>query len=794
MRPWLAPAILNLLVVCLLFVIGQVAITVAIASNSASRTPPTTSATVVPASTRVADAAQDATGKVWAILVADQGDGAQVDASRLYSWTGAGWSAESVPSGVHGAPLRLVSSSTGAVICAWGSESSGYTLTGQRGAFARIVGSCKPMQLSLMVADADNVWLVSALGEIDRIDARVGQSGPAKVAYRVKPNDYFPGFQSQPDGSPVSYGRWDGFVDLHGRVWFYTSALRSADNEARLRGVIEWTGANMVAHPTLTGFPDKPIDSISVMNEMHLFVGCHNGGLYTLDTGTMSVGAEDKSIRDTQCVVHLGTDMYLVTGLGSAFPTQGMPPGKAGYVYRWDGNSWQDIIAGIDAPNFYRLKTSRSAVVTDAGMWMGTNGNYAWLIPPGGVDPKHLDFRYDFALPTVDRIFHVAPSLGGVLAIAIYDNDNRVSSTVAHLEKFASSQPAKSLPVFSALKGIVQGADKHVWAVLAASPPGQDANIVPSATLFEWDTQAWNAHPASDGVDFAQLSNIMIDSSGRIWLQCWRSADPAKSSVFLFSPSTHSWQDYVDYDSALIAVGKEVAGNRQQPPLTVTDDSDKAPVFAPDGRVVYLDANNTPIHYYDGTKWQTWSRPQITGYPKDNFVFDGPPYFDKDGILCANVNAAPGNRPRLGKPVTSVTDEGQRTTFRYNPADGSWTEGAYQAGPDDMWLRFATFNKLLNDHPVGLGTHDDGSLARDPSGDIWTTSKGILFRLDGGAMKAVVPSDDVSPFIDGRRVYRVVLDGVKTAFVDTWVGSHEEWVMVPVPETGGQTSLSTESH
>ena len=689
----------------------------------------------------VRDAAQDGGGQLWGIPA----DGPAPRLCRL-SPTGH-WQSVPAPNGTTGQPLALERTVNGAVVCLWESGDE-HLLTAHRGAVSRLVARWTGFLRSprLFSDHAGNVWVTGLGGDIYRIPAKYGAAGAPEHAYSVADTDYFPGYQKSNEGP--DQGREAGLFyhdpllaaeDSRGGMWFWTDRLAGGGNFAALRGVLRWEDGRMVHYPALPGLPDKPLDWLAPRAPGHLWVSVHNGGVFDLDTETLRALPVLEPLphlfQSVQKTYSLGSDWYVVTGDPGAHPRA-----LSSALWRQRAGVWQKLIDGLDAQIALRDFVTRPLLPTRAGLWVGSYGAGAWLLPPGGGPPVHLDWHYGYSLSDTTRLFALPAAMGGVVAVMAGQG---IWQTVpqTHLESLARRLPSSDILTLTTTRPLVQDALGHIWDLEA--PPSAPA------VLREWDGTNWKPHPLPPEADGASPSALASDSAGRFWMVPWLGSHQ-QPPTFVFDPVGERWQFFHGFDSALRAQAGDA-------PLIRLNG--EPPAFSADGRIAYR-TQNWHLHFFDGRHWHDWTAPDLGRPGRLDFAFE-PPFFNAAGLLCVNVGIA-----------LPDTDKNKADTLAWAEASG-WHPVPYQPGPFDTDVQ----NKAAQISPPPLPVTPD-SIVKDNQGAFWLIAGKTLYRATASGCRAVYPASRPTPFRDGRRLTGAMTDPKGNTFLGTSLGSSDEYVIV----------------
>jgi hypothetical protein len=213
---------------------------------------------------------------------------------------------------------------------------------------------------------------------------------------------------------------------------------------------------------------------------------------------------------------------------------------------------------------------------------------------------------------------------------------------------------------------------------------------------------------------------------------------------------TNQWQTFPKMTDAYLAL-------RNDPPHFLANDWFlHDPQYSPDGKRIACRSGVIQIDYYDGTKWQSLERNQITG--EKNVSALGPPWFDPSGKLCITMR--------------------NRMTWQMDDA-GKWSQIAFQSHfPDDIWSEGPSGEP----HPAppdGCVTSQPQSIVVDNLGFFWLTWNGGLYRCMPGLCVNVFGPDEINPFHAMHLLRHVFVDPNGNAFLETASATMELFMIRP---------------
>jgi hypothetical protein len=641
--------------------------------------------------TPVGDAAQDGGGKTWAI--AGQGQSA-----RLSIWGRNQWEAAPIPPEVVGAtPEVLGHGPDGSVLCVWRSDTAGSNiLTRHKGSQSSVLAHFKVPgllpQIQLLSDDKGNIWITRE-GEIYRIFPEAEQQISYSIA-REQRHSYGRDFQMH---SPIL-----ATPDGEGKLWFWSAALAGGINIASLRGILIEDDGQFIHHPTLVGLPDEKYTVIEKTDAHRMWVGVLKDGLYEVDVRTL-VGKRvpepvPDAFRYVQRVFRAGDDWYVVAGeLWKPVP-ESDGNGRSGTLWRMRDGRWTKIISGIDGRVDYAQNPFRPWFLADEGLYLGSFGSGPWVVASDGSAPELLDWRYGVQLADVQRLFRLNDRMVMIVAFGRGTLAANIEDLLIRPASVAKVQTLKPL------RPLVQDAKGRIWGVLY---PGVH-------TLSEWNGEKWLGHPLPVEIDPTRIAYLGMDSQARIWLM--PDSDRSQPAA-IFDPDRNHWELYSSYNGALQAQLGTVG-------FRLGNEEYMVPSFSPDGRICFRDLWEK-VNYFDGKTWRKWGGEQIRG--DENFVMDGPPFFDRAGLLAVNIESK---------------------TWHFSE-DAGWVSTTYQKGIGDRPPMHAPAPVPA---PVGCPFSTADSMVRQNNTSYWLTWHDQLYKAIPGLCLPEFEAAEYHPFMDGRRL------------------------------------------
>jgi streptogramin lyase len=658
-------------------------------------------------STKISQAVQDSTGQVWGIaLYAGLG---------LYRWEGDGWRPVVVAVGLASSlPLALARGPDGAAYCVWSAGTDTLAVTWHKGASSKLVA-----RFTGHLADRPRIFLDpngnTWITEPGRHIFRVSTQGEAESAYTIADNQFHE--DGRPQNEQSGFNPISAIADARGRIWFWSDCLAGGTNIASLQGVLISSGGKFEHHPHISGMPDKKISIVAPDDAEHMWVAMADDQLYRVDISTLTAtpvpGPSPQVFRYVQRIFTAGRKTFLVSG-----PTwQPVPElsggGRSGVLWLLSDGRWEKLVNGLDMRPEYFQQSFRPFSSTMRGLWIGAFGVGPWFIPAEQGNPKLVDWHYDYPLDGSEAVFQLAD--GRLLIVSA----NQGSIAVKEADLLEAFQSPPEVSTINPPRPFIQDVRGHILGILATA-----GNV-----LSDWDGKTWTDHPLPAGFDPAHFGTFTEDSLNRVWLF----PDPWGKSVAIFGPGHQTFEYFADYHQALQAQLPNREGFHLEANLFMV------PSFTHDGRICYRD-EWCRVHYFDGRKWLCWGRKEIDG--SDSVVFDGPPFFDKAGNVGVNI---------------------EEKTWEFAEAKG-WHTTNFEHGLGTDRERQAQSSPAA---PAGCDISSPESIARDRLGTYWLTYRGQLYRAIPGLCLPQFSPQEHQPFIDSRKVAKVLIDPRGNAFLET---------------------------
>ena len=681
-------------------------------------------------STKVSEAVQDSAGQVWGI--------AYYVNWGLFRWEVDSWKSVGVL-GVPSAagPFALVRGPDGAVYCVWNAGADTHAVTWHKGTssklLARFTGHLADRP-RIFVDPSGNAWIT----EQGRHIFRVSPQGKAECVYTIA-NDQFVD-DGRPTDNQSGFNAVFAAVDGRGRVWFWSDSLVGGTNWASLKGVLIFDGKNFEHYAHLAGVPDRKFSIVEPDDAEHMWLTVVGDQLYRVDintlTATAAPGPDPESFHFVQRVFHAGQETYIVSGPAWTPVAERSGNGRSCALWRLRDGEWKRAVNGLDARPGLAQDPLRPFLATDQGLWLGAYGSGPWFVPNGEGERALIDWHYDYPLDGSEGLFQLAD--GRLLMISA----NEGSIAVKPAELLAAYQSPSGVQTLNPMRPFIQDARGHILGILST---GDNA-------LSDWDGKTWTNHPLPGGFDPGHFWRFAEDSLERIWLL----PDAFGKSVTIFDPRHETLEIHPGYSQAL------QAQLLHREDFRLDGDLSTQPSFTKKGQICYRDEWDR-IRYFDGQKWLRWTSKEIDG--SNEFVFDGPAFFDRAGNVAVNI---------------------RRKTWEFTEA-GGWRPTSFEPG-----LGTDREKQALRSPPAppGCGIGNPESVVRDRLGMYWLTYRGQLYRAIPGLCLPLFSPREHQPFIDSRKVTKVFIDLQGSAFLESYFYFNPpigEYVIVkarqPLPKT-----------
>lgn len=661
--------------------------------------------------TDIFEAAQDSTGRVWAI--------SSGFSPKLYRWESGAWisvatneangmSPRGLWPGPNGGALALYSRSglgSSQEILVWlhGDQTKilahlpATTQAGMLDSFAVQAAVAAPLGTVLIAGNGSDFYRGGVLvHQAQQVLYRLDANGQLQQIYSIAPSQYVPHFHSVEQESitpmPLSTAR-----SSDGKIWIWSHfSFGNTAGEKVFNGFLI-TDGKTVEPRLIPRLPTEHLEALAPWDKNHFAAAEYDEGFYTINTSTLKVRPvpepQPGAFRFVQQIFSAGDDHYVLcsrTGGPALFDEF-----FDGTLWRFHNGQWEEVMDNIE-------RASRTGLVTPDGFWLATMDRGLWFFPSNG-QPRKIDWRNGLSLASANRIFRLAD--GEVLATNAGTFTHTRSVAFAPQELLSAAKTSSGFTVIYALRKLQPDRNGNVWG------------LVSTGVLGEWNGNQWVSHPLPSVIQVSGITRIDIDTTGRVWLFPNCRLGP----MGIFNPDADNWTTYGNYRFAL---------SRQSQPVTFLhpDDDPMRPIYGPDSRIVFV-GPCSGLNYFDGSQWQLWRNNQLPGAGQRDLGI--PPFFDDAGNLAIDLH---------------------RNTWEWNPPTG-WTETQYepqQRHPEP------SFQIALNRGPV-----------QDSEGRSWWVAEDSLYVSRGQNKRLILSGSAPQPFIDGRQLVRVLLDARGNAFLET---------------------------
>ena len=718
------------------------------------------------AETTLRSVIQDAYGDLWGV---PQLDGVS-EKWPIARWDGSHWRLQKIPQGTTGRCMSLLAESDGSILTQW----EGREVVEYRGGIPRLLTRLPYVSdwnwFRAAYVGGPELWALNSAADVFRIDRKAAPENALQQVYKSNPDDFFPGALLSPekDRRP-EYAGLSLLKDTLGRTWFWANAGGQERDYATLRGFLLWDGAKMRRLPEIKGIPtlrrndpmppngfNPRFDCVAQRDADHLWIAVQNVGLFIMDIHTFAAALvpepEKGAFRFIQKIQALGGDWGVIAGtkqLQSAMENRNELSGNAWLLHN---GAWKKVVTGLS--RWYGSQNA-SMAATPEGIWIAAPNNGLWLVPADGKPPREIDWRSGYDNRGIFELYTLPPRSGGLVAWSM--------GLRLNMERFASIAPDNTLVTLQTQHELIQDDNGAIWNITAKPGAAKTAG-----TLDKWDGVKWESVPLPPEANTPNLFKTGIDALNRLWFETWLPV-PGQPDyrVFVYNSISKTWLKYPTWDKALEAnaAALETAKKRtvssfsdyywrfsrmagSRPQWNVTDFSGEKICYTADGF----------INYFDGAKWHRYTRSKINSGDED-FSFDEPAFFDKQGTLCINLNGR-------------EQDPAKRKTWRLFEGD-AWVSGPHQQGPYETIYD----NAPEVNPPAELVNLNYSSCARDRTGAFWLTANGMLYRaVPGQSSKPQFSPDAVTPFRVGHRIGQALIDQRGNAFVSSSAG----YLFIPV--------------
>jgi hypothetical protein len=644
--------------------------------------------------------------------------------NHLYRFDGKTWSDQVAPfpTGENAKPQEIAKLADGSVACLWRLPDNKVSITRHTEAGAVIWGTCDGSiitdETATMLPDSQNrLWITGRFPAICRADEKNG----IKIIHQIQPEEVahirFIGDRSPaPFQGKINCKMIHCMEDGEGRIWAWSDwADGRSDSQfrERLRGILLFVGdkTELVQPEFLSSEPNIPSFPPGVSTEpkhlpksfLHPEEPINCKGVYRIvkaDSNHMWVS-----------VAGLNTDELYKVNIDSLLAEKLSPPApnelvvwnndllgvdRSNILWKYHNEKWEKIYEGLDSwpPNQYGW---REWLGLTNGLLVPSSGNGALFVLKEGK-PIRLSWKNGF---DGEFTYSFAYFSNGVL-FALCKNQTFFCAPFAlppqdKIEPRIHQYPAGNWLI---------GADGSPWTILDDS----------KESISNWKDGKWVHHP----MPYSLHEGFSPDPEGRIWLPPILGNRPTPNSTQVYDPHTEQWQSFSSLEEAFIQL-------KVPPSFLLVNQSVLSPQYSVDhNRIAFRASESQPcIKYYDGFKWTTLNRLNITGNMSDGSM--GAPWFNKEDKLCIN----------MPDKTTWQMDENQK-----------WSKILYQDHPshENEWKQSIGFSLWQPPTPEGCITDRPDSIVMDNHGVCWLTWQGALYKSIEGHCVKVFGQDEVTPF------------------------------------------------
>lgn len=697
----------------------------------------------------IQSAAEDSTGVIW-------GMSPESSNGQLYRWSDDHWVSVPGPGGSW-RPFRLWTGHNGGVIAVWVSLrmrpnlrqanvaiadsapfARSFLIAWRRGNKVRRIAQTDISLQTILPAPSGQILIT---GDGPRID-RVGADGKLQPVYTLHIEQFFlnGNFSFRPRPF-YSFLQLNATQDGQGRTWIWSDAPDGNRFASMLQGFLVYDGKRFTYHRTIQGLPNGKLSYLGPWDSKRLVAAVMGDGLYLINTSALTArridDPESHAFRAVQKYYRAGGNRYVLASPGGGRVAANGLPEFTNNLWRLRNGRWKVILTGFDHMADARTGLRPSARAR-GGLWVGTIMRGLWFIPENRGKPRVIDWRQGFPFDTPRFLFAIPGNR--LLAIEGFPQASTLVLRPARL--LSAPAPPTGIRLLRTRFLLEPDSQHHFWGFVEGQAPGLD----------EWSGERWASHPLPPNLDVPWTGSLDADSHGRIWIFPGCRSGP---SAF-FNPRLGKWREFENFEWALEQqAGKSLTfQNPSQDPAL--------PAFGPDGRIAFMGPCGA-VHYFDGSGWRMFRRGEIVNVIGMN---DGPPYFDKNGdlkMVIAGHTWEYAAGPRTFGPVPG----------------GGWRRVAFDPGPvrHEVWFR----PRPPGLTPPGCPFRNNSSLSRDRLGRYWWTWEGNLYEGVAGSCRLVLAAGEAQPFIDGRKLRRVLVSARGDVFLETRVmqSGQAEYVFLP---------------
>jgi hypothetical protein len=489
-----------------------------------------------------------------------------------------------------------------------------------------------------------------------------------------------------------------------------------------LEGLLVTDGNAVQYHRRIAGLPEVHLVSLDIWDSGHFVAATSGGGLYTIDTATFEAHSVSEpqpgALRFVKKVFRAGDDRYVLTFEPNA--NDGMSNNTPGAVWLLRDGQWQQLLQ--DLPD-----ASGVGLATADGLWLGTSDfRGLWFIPAHGP-ARRVGALQDLPITDIKQLFQLPG--GGILAT---EAGPLVYTRSAEFHPEAVLRQTATATGFDVIypRTLLEPDRQHnLWGMLQ---PG---------VLSEWNGSQWTSHPFPSVVIPSRIVSVDIDSQGRVWLF----PDCRMGPMGIFDPAENRWTTYQYYRDALASSAEPVRFLHEEDDWT-------RPIYGPKSQIVFV-GMCWGVNYFDGSSWHLWNHEQLPAA----LDIQRPPFFDASGHLAFDSN------PHVARPDEQRPALNTPTTWEWTP-DLLWHSVSYQ--PGEFVPRPNPF-AALPPPPAGCSTMSPSSLVQDATGRAWWVADDALYTGTVGQCHPISLGSGTQPFVDGRRLFRALLDARGNVFLQT---------------------------
>ena len=666
----------------------------------------------------------------------DKIDGAVLDGSgilwayhrefrdHLYRFDGTAWSEQTAPFPKEGStPLQLAKMTDGSISAFWRLKDNTVAVSNHTANVSTKLGvptaelPKEGLVLAPPLADSKNrLWVTGRFPVILRVDVKEGW----KAIHRITPEEMV-----NPDKLPTECSMIHAAEAGNGTVWIWSE--QQWVRRANLQGVFLISDDKSELHREFQTTGGQKIDarnilSVAKADEGHLWVSVRYDGIYKVDVSTLKFARladpEGQQLRIVQELNQVGGDLYAVVWVRDH-----------AVLWRLSEGNWKQILPNIAGQHPGGSEFLR----VPQGIVMYTSSEAPWFIPNEG-DPVQLTWKYGFQL-TSCRSMAYFPN-GTLLAIG-HNGDLFCGPFQLPPKEKGSSRVIE-----------IRSQEQQPWVLDSEGTPWMISNDTPDI-LSRWSEGTWITIPIPGQKNESprRARNILSDAQGRIWVLPPESSPQSKPlPLQVYDIHGETWRSFPSLQEAFLKI-------RPRPRFLANGHYLHGPEYSPDHRrIAFREETRTyqvdkiwrsesfrNFWYYDGSLWRNININEIIG-TTDEHSHLGPPWFDKDGLLCVNV--------KDGRDM--------KKTWRMDSA-GKWVPVPFESHfPDDVWSEKPNPSPSNRPPiPQGCVTDNPYSIVRDNHGVCWLTWQGGLYKAIPGKCVRVLRADEATP-LKGRTYLREV--------------------------------------